>query len=142
MFKYGFRASFGDSVQTALTASLPKGALSTFVQLAYSVAVIFTFPLQAFPALEVVCDTTQTKTGKNSGKSQQDSIILKRNLTATAIICLLGFIAVIATNCLGNVVSLLGSLVGKDIALLYNLSLSLSPLAHLYQTYVEMFVTP
>ena len=112
------RASFGDSVQTALTASLPKGALSTFVQFAYSVAVIFTFPLQAFPALEVVCDTTQTKTGNND-KTHQQSIIMRRNIIATAIICLLGFIAVIATNYLGNVVSLLGSLVGIPIALIY-----------------------
>lgn len=112
-----FRASFGDSVQTALTASLPKGALASIVQFAYSVAVIFTFPLQAFPALEVVCDTTQTKTG--GLKSQQASIIFRRNVTATAIIGLLGFIAVIASNYLGNVVSLLGSLVGIPIALIY-----------------------
>lgn len=111
-------ASFGDSVQTALTASLPKGSLSTIVQFAYSVAVIFTFPLQAFPALEVVCDTTQTKTGRSS-KSQQEAIIFRRNVTASAIICLLGLIAVIATNYLGNVVSLLGSLVGIPIALIY-----------------------
>jgi len=109
-------ASFGDSVRTALTASLPEGTLSSLVQLAYSVAVILTFPLQAFPALEVVCDTTQTKTGRN--KAVED-IIKKRNVTATLIVCLLGIIAVMATNYLGNVVSLIGSFVGIPIALIY-----------------------
>jgi len=111
-------SSFGDSVQTALTASLPKGTLSTLVQFAYSVAVIFTFPLQAFPALEVVCHTNGAKTGSNKRKSERSNV-LKRNMTATVIICFLGLIAVIATNYLGNVVSLLGSLVGIPIALIY-----------------------
>jgi len=122
-------ASFGNNVQTALTASLPQGTLSTLVQFAYSVAVIFTFPLQAFPALEVVCNTTSTKIGGRSRQRQQksklndqqkqDLLIIKRNITASAIICFLGFIAVMATDYLGNVVSLLGSLVGIPIALVY-----------------------
>eukprot|EP00557_Chaetoceros_sp_GSL56_P012104 CAMPEP_0176480756 /NCGR_PEP_ID=MMETSP0200_2-20121128/2449_1 /TAXON_ID=947934 /ORGANISM="Chaetoceros sp., Strain GSL56" /LENGTH=615 /DNA_ID=CAMNT_0017876901 /DNA_START=2368 /DNA_END=4215 /DNA_ORIENTATION=- len=107
-------ASFGDSVQTALTASLPKSVLSTIVQFAYSIAVIFTFPLQAFPALEVVCHTTETKVGTYESRT-----ILKRNMLASTIICFLGLIAVIAIDYLGNVVSLLGSLVGIPIALVY-----------------------
>lgn len=110
-------ASFGDSVQTALTASLPKGALTTMVQFAYSIAVIFTFPLQAFPALEVVCQTTETKAGKR--KISENTSILKRNIVASIIIWLLGGVAIIAIDYLGNVVSLLGSLVGIPIALVY-----------------------
>lgn len=111
-------ASFGDKVQTALTASLPQGLLSTFVQVAYSVAVIFTFPLQAFPALEVVMR-------KNSGKdmvvsNESESVThYKRNITTSIIICLLGVVAILAIDYLGNVVSLLGSLVGIPIALIY-----------------------
>jgi proton-coupled amino acid transporter len=110
------RASFGDTVQTALTASLPKGTLSSMVQFAYSIAVIFTFPLQAFPALEVVCNTTHTKAGRNK---TSEAIIFRRNVTATIIVCLLGFVAEISTNYLGNVVSLIGSFVGIPIALIY-----------------------
>jgi len=91
--------------------------LTTIVQFAYSIAVIFTFPLQAFPALEVVCNTTGTKTGKR--ERSEDAAILKRNITASAIICLLGVVAVMAIDYLGNVVSLLGSLVGIPIALIY-----------------------
>lgn len=53
-------AAFGDSVKTALTASLPEGTFSTIVQFAYSIAVILTFPLQAFPALEVVFHSSKS----------------------------------------------------------------------------------
>lgn len=109
-------ASF-QNPRTALTASLPEGILSTLVQFAYSFAVIFTFPLQAFPALEVVCQTTGTKTGKSS--AQEESSILKRNIISTVIIWLLGLLAIVAINYLGNVVSLLGSFVGIPIALVY-----------------------
>jgi len=68
----------------------------------------------AFPALEVVCHTTGTKVGKSDS-----SATFKRNMTASAIVCFLGVLAVIAIDYLGNVVSLLGSLVGIPIALIY-----------------------
>lgn len=108
-------AAFGDGVKTALTASLPDGTISTAVQIAYSIAVIFTFPLQAFPALEVACHTTTAK----AGDLQHESAIFKRNVTASLIICSLGVIAYMAIDYLGNVVSILGSLVGIPIALVY-----------------------
>ena len=57
-------AAFGTSIRTALTASLPPGPYATSVQLAYSVAVIFTFPLQAFPAMEVVFHHSASGSGK------------------------------------------------------------------------------
>jgi proton-coupled amino acid transporter len=41
--------AFGHDVQTVLTTSLPANALATTVQLAYSVAVVFTFPCKTFP---------------------------------------------------------------------------------------------
>lgn len=109
-------ASFGDAVQTALTASLPQGILSTAVQIAYSIAVVFTFPLQAFPALEVV---TNRRNSKGTSKETESTRLYKRNITASIIVCCLGFLAVLAIDYLGNVVSLLGSLVGIPIALIY-----------------------
>mmetsp|Transcript_25182 Transcript_25182/g.37266 ORF Transcript_25182/g.37266 Transcript_25182/m.37266 type:complete len:680 (+) Transcript_25182:99-2138(+) len=109
-------ASFGDAVQTALTASLPQGILSTAVQIAYSIAVVFTFPLQAFPALEVV---TNRRNSKGKSEETESTRLYKRNITASIIVCCLGFLAVLAIDYLGNVVSLLGSLVGIPIALIY-----------------------
>ena len=98
-------AALGDGVQTALTASLPPGPLSASVQIAYSIAVVLTFPLQAFPALEVACRAAAT--------------VRRRNAAASAIVCGLGVVAYLAIDDLGNVVSLLGSLVGIPIALVY-----------------------
>ena len=104
-------AAFGDSVKTALTASLPPGTFSTIVQFAYSIAVILTFPLQAFPALEVVFHS--------SSKSPSSMHSWKRNFIASMITILLAMVAYVSMDFLGNVVSLLGSLVGIPIALIY-----------------------
>ena len=105
-------AAFGSSVKTALTASLPASALATSVQFAYSIAVIFSFPLQAFPALEVVSHPSDY-----SHESKSD--LIKHNVLASFITCSLGVVAFLAIDYLGNVVSLLGSLVGIPIALIY-----------------------
>ena len=101
-------ASLGDGVKTALTASLPSGTISTLVQLAYSLAVILTFPMQAFPALEVVFHSLSSKLQP-----------WQRNTISSLITCLLGVIAYYSIDYLGNVVSLLGSLVGIPIALIF-----------------------
>jgi proton-coupled amino acid transporter len=119
-------ASFGNRVRTALTASLPEGAYATSVQFAYSVAVIFTYPLQAFPALEVTLkniNSSPTTLG-NKRRHENDCTEIKReawrrNFFATLLNIGLGVIAVLAIDYLGNVVSLLGSLVGMPIALIY-----------------------
>lgn len=99
---------FGDEIQTALTASL-DGVLATTIQLAYSVAVILTFPLQAFPAMEVVKNNLLGEDDKGDGMS--------RRILSTLVICLLGIVAICAIDYLGNVVSILGSLFGIPLAL-------------------------
>jgi proton-coupled amino acid transporter len=102
-------ASFGDSVKTALTASLPPGTFSTIVQFAYSLAVILTFPLQAFPALEVVFHSYDSSA----------MTTVQHNAVSSFITCFLGLVAYCSIDYLGNVVSLLGSLVGIPIALIF-----------------------
>jgi proton-coupled amino acid transporter len=122
--------AFQDQVETALTASLPQGNFSTSVQFAYSIAVVLTYPLQAFPALEVALK--KFKGNVNDGKitnindkaiERKDSIggpfWNNRNFYASLLNIGLGILAVIAIDYLGNVVSLLGSLVGMPIALVY-----------------------
>jgi amino acid permease len=124
-------AAFGSNIHTALTASL-KGSLATTVQLAYSIAVIFTFPLQAFPALEVAMKAllpgssssisiSSSSSLKNKEQQEKDNNvkIFRRNALATFLTCLLGVIAVIAIDYLGNVVSILGSLFGIPLALVF-----------------------
>jgi solute carrier family 36 (proton-coupled amino acid transporter) len=145
-------ASFEDRVQTALTASLPEGIYATTVQFAYSVAVIFTYPLQAFPAMEVtlknfVSSSKKSSTRKHSSRrsSREDDEtkqqIWRRKFFATLLNIGLGVIAVIAIDYLGNVVSLLGSLVGMPIALVYppimhNILVKDAPAKARYMNYV------
>jgi len=93
-------------VRTALTASLP-GAWGCLVQLAYSIAVVLTFPLQAFPAMQVTCQAVRMTEGWS------------RRVLATVLVLLLGLVAVVAIDYLGNVVSILGSLFGIPLALVF-----------------------
>ena len=44
--------AYGDSTEAVLTVNLPQGRWRSSVQLAYAVAVVLTFPLQLFPAIQ------------------------------------------------------------------------------------------
>lgn len=46
--------AYGDSVQTTLTLNLPDGTMKQTVQIAYCIAVAFSFPLQLFPAVQII----------------------------------------------------------------------------------------
>jgi len=99
-----------------LTASL-QGTLATIVQLAYSIAVILTFPLQAFPAMEVALRVLYQITGQGDAASHTDA--WRHNVFTTLIVLSLGMIAVCSMEYLGNVVSILGSLFGIPLALVF-----------------------
>ena len=71
-----------------MTASL-QGRVATAVQLAYSVAVVLTFPLQAFPALQVTCGALGCPTAGT-----------QRSVVASSLEVLLGVIAYVARNAL------------------------------------------
>jgi proton-coupled amino acid transporter len=111
-------AAFGNGIRTAMTASL-KGTLATTVQLAYSIAVILTFPLQAFPAMQVAAEVILGEGTRKRGGSPVATTNYSRNVLSTALILLLGLIAVVAIDYLGNVVSILGSLFGIPLALIF-----------------------
>jgi len=113
--------AFGDDVQTALTTSLPSGVLATSVQLAYSLAVIFTFPLQAYPALEIISRTVQpliSCSNQYNGTSKKLSST-SRNIISSITVLLLSIVAIVEMESLGHVVSLVGSLLGLPIAFVF-----------------------
>ena len=58
--------AIGDGVRTVMTTSLPRGMLATMIQLAYSLAVVFTFPLQNFSSLEIVCASVEKMLQRSS----------------------------------------------------------------------------
>jgi proton-coupled amino acid transporter len=109
--------SFGDGVKTVMTTSLAEGTIATSVQLAYSAAVIFTFPLQNFPSLEIATQSIATSLDSTFGKAT--SCIQHRNVIASFLICLLGLLAVATMESLDKVVSLMGSMLGCPIAFVF-----------------------
>mmetsp|Transcript_8527 Transcript_8527/g.21312 ORF Transcript_8527/g.21312 Transcript_8527/m.21312 type:complete len:561 (+) Transcript_8527:126-1808(+) len=109
--------SFGDEVKTVMTTSLPEGTLATTVQLAYSIAVIFTFPLQNFPSLEIATRSIATSMNKTCGSST--SLLQQRNVIASLLVCLLALIAIATMESLDKVVSLMGSLLGCPLAFVF-----------------------
>ena len=111
-------ASFGDDVTTVLTTSLPTGMFATSVQLAYSIAVIFTFPLQNFPALEIACKTL-TKSLVSTGLVSRTSWLVRRDVLSSVLVCILALVAVTTMDALDKVVSLMGALLGCPIAFVF-----------------------
>ena len=118
--------AFGPQVKTVLTTSLPPGNLATSVQLAYSIAVIFTFPLQNFPALEIACRTIQAVVWANHGgagttpsRTSSKPFLTKRSVVSSCLVALLAVVAVCTMDSLDKVVSLMGSLLGCPIAFVF-----------------------
>jgi len=109
--------SFGDDVRTVLTTSLPPGTLATTVQFAYSIAVIFTFPLQNFPCLEIACRSISKQV--TSSCNGRRTFWSKRNVIASLLVCLLAVVAAATMESLDKVVSLMGSLLGIPIAFVF-----------------------
>jgi proton-coupled amino acid transporter len=129
--------AIGDSVRTVMTTSLPHGVLATMIQLAYSLAVVFTFPLQNFPSLEIVCASVEKILPNNhrnqsgrSGDSRKSSRSKKlkgsysyseisngrRNIISSMVVVSLSIVAISAMNDLDKVVSLMGGLLGCPLA--------------------------
>eukprot|EP00578_Thalassiosira_sp_NH16_P020939 CAMPEP_0181086462 /NCGR_PEP_ID=MMETSP1071-20121207/5762_1 /TAXON_ID=35127 /ORGANISM="Thalassiosira sp., Strain NH16" /LENGTH=504 /DNA_ID=CAMNT_0023168305 /DNA_START=39 /DNA_END=1550 /DNA_ORIENTATION=+ len=108
--------AFGNDVRTVMTTSLPPGTMATTVQLAYSLAVVFTFPLQNFPSLEIVSAVVGRMlppAGNGTGKVGDS---FRRNVISSALVVLLSVIALSAMDDLDRVVSLMGSLLGCPLA--------------------------
>jgi solute carrier family 36 (proton-coupled amino acid transporter) len=129
--------AYGDSVNVVMTTSLPESGLATSVQLAYSIAVMFTFPLQNFPALEIITRSIMTqisqwkntisKSGQRHESNTQKRRMyqqIQRNIISSCTVFVLALIAVFTMDSLDKVVSLLGSLLGCPIAYI------LPPLIH------------
>lgn len=79
-----------------LNASLPPGKLATTIQLAYSFAVVFTFPLQNFPSLEIVHRFTEKVVNQtaSSYSKPHDRTHHVMNIVSGMVVVLLSVIAV------------------------------------------------
>mmetsp|Transcript_12018 Transcript_12018/g.34441 ORF Transcript_12018/g.34441 Transcript_12018/m.34441 type:complete len:550 (+) Transcript_12018:191-1840(+) len=110
-------ASFGNEVKTVMTTSLPPGPLATTVQLAYSTAVIFTFPLQNFPSLEIATRSIAGLMDNTCGRGS--SCLQSRSVIASFLVFLLALVGIAAMESLDKVVSLMGGLLGCPLAFIF-----------------------
>ena len=108
--------SFGDDVKTVMTTSLPSGILATTVQLAYSTAVIFTFPLQNFPSLEIATSSIAASMEKCGSRL---AYLQNRSIIASFLVLLLALVGIAAMENLDKVVSLMGGLLGCPLAFIF-----------------------
>mmetsp|Transcript_11999 Transcript_11999/g.34378 ORF Transcript_11999/g.34378 Transcript_11999/m.34378 type:complete len:602 (-) Transcript_11999:155-1960(-) len=121
--------SFGNEVHTVMTTSLPEDSkLATTVQLAYSVAVMLTFPLQNFPSLEITCSAAATALQRastwdvfrsNNTLFQALQILQRRDVFSSLLVCALGLVAALTMERLDKVVSLMGGLLGCPLAFVF-----------------------
>jgi len=86
----------------------PAGPAGVAVQLSYSLAVVLTFPLQAFPALELLAP-----------RSRRTDAALRRNAMASMLVATLAVLAWRAMDRLEYVVSLMGASVGMPLMLVF-----------------------
>lgn len=110
--------SLGSDVRTVLTTSLPDGNAATSVQLAYSIAVMFTYPLQNFPALEIACRSIANSL-ETLPCCAPNNFWTQRNVISFFLIIGMAFIAVTTMESLDKVVSLMGGLLGCPIAFVF-----------------------
>ena len=107
--------AFGGEVQTVMTTSLPPGQLATTVQLAYSLAVVLTFPLQNFPSLEILASLASRAGARRAlGSGKLDAH--QRSALSTLVVLALAAVAALAMSRLDRVVSLMGSVLGCPLA--------------------------
>lgn len=104
-------------MKTVMTTSLPSGPLATTVQLAYSTAVIFTFPLQNFPSLEIATRSIASLMDSTCGK--RTAGLQNRSIIASFLVFLLALVGIAAMESLDKVVSLMGGLLGCPLAFIF-----------------------
>ena len=104
-------------MKTVMTTSLPPGIMATTVQLAYSMAVIYTFPLQNFPSLEIATRSIGSLLDNTCGKDV--SFLQNRNTIASFLVFLLALAGIAAMDDLDKVVSLMGGLLGCPLAFIF-----------------------
>ncbi len=98
---------------TVLTTSLPPGAFAASVQVAYSAAVLLTFPLQNFPALEIVAGTAVSFARRVKPGAKRSDV---RTIVATVAVILLAIAADLLKDSLSHLVSLIGAVFGIPLA--------------------------
>jgi len=137
-------AAYGAATQTVLTVNLPSGRWKASVQLAYTAAVVLTFPLQMFPAIQILKKSAWRPIAKaccGSARMRRDaaySVVpespLEERRWASSVngtvgrcglVVALSFCAVAVVSSLDKLVALIGGCLGIPLAFVFPLAIHL-----------------
>ncbi|KAJ2766457.1 hypothetical protein IWQ57_004352, partial [Coemansia nantahalensis] len=117
--------TFGELVNPVVLLNLPDtSAWTLLVQLLYSIAILFSMPLQLFPAVRIMEDMMFTRSGRD-----HKYVKWQKNLFRTATVLLISLIAIYGADRLDNVVSLVGSFCLVPLSFIYPSSMHLRAVA-------------
>ncbi|KAJ2649384.1 hypothetical protein IWW40_003231 [Coemansia sp. RSA 1250] len=117
--------TFGERVEAVVLLNLPNTSSWTLtVQLLYSIAILFSMPLQLFPAVRIMEDMMFTRSGRDF-----KSVKWQKNLFRTLTVLLIALIAIFGADQLDNVVSLVGSFCLVPLSFIYPSTMHLRAVA-------------
>lgn len=117
--------TFGESVEAVVLLNLPnQSAWTMLVQILYSVAILFSMPLQLFPAVKIMEEMMFTRSGR-----EHKSVKWQKNMFRTLTVLVIALIAIFGADQLDNVVSLVGSFCLVPLSFIYPSSMHLRAIA-------------
>ncbi|KAJ2863363.1 hypothetical protein GGI22_001972 [Coemansia erecta] len=117
--------TFGESVKAVVLLNLPnKSSWTILVQVLYSVAILFSMPLQLFPAIKIMEAMMFTRSGR-----EHKSVKWQKNMFRTAMVAFVALIAIFGADQLDNVVALVGSFCLVPLSFIYPSSMHLKAVA-------------
>ncbi|KAJ1817543.1 hypothetical protein LPJ75_001688 [Coemansia sp. RSA 2598] len=119
-------STFGESVEAVVLLNLPnESSWTILVQLLYSIAILFSMPLQLFPAVKIMEAMMFTRSGR-----EHKAVKWQKNMFRTAMAVFIAMIAIFGADQLDNVVSLVGSFCLVPLSFIYPSSMHLRLMAH------------
>ncbi|KAJ2550149.1 hypothetical protein EV175_004175, partial [Coemansia sp. RSA 1933] len=117
--------TFGESVEAVVLLNLPnQSSWTILVQVLYSVAILFSMPLQLFPAVKIMEAMMFTRSGR-----EHKSVKWQKNVFRSSVVVLIALIAIFGADQLDNVVSLVGSFCLVPLSFIYPSSMHLKAVA-------------
>ncbi|KAJ2389604.1 hypothetical protein GGI05_003452 [Coemansia sp. RSA 2603] len=118
-------STFGESVEAVVLLNLPnESSWTILVQLLYSIAILFSMPLQLFPAVKIMEAMMFTRSGR-----EHKVVKWQKNIFRTSMAMFVALIAIFGANQLDNVVSLVGSFCLVPLSFIYPASMHLKQVA-------------
>ena len=107
-------AACGSKVETVILLNLPNSALTSTIQLLYSIAIMLSTPLQLFPAIRILENALFHRSGKFSRKVKWE-----KNIFRFCMVFCIGFVAYFGADDLDKFVALIGSVACVPLVYIY-----------------------